>query len=314
MQATLTLQDSLARRLLAWAGERFPMGNVIGCAVIFLCAMVVGRASGTTGALAVGPLDVLSMIAAISFFLLLRVFDEHKDYEEDLPNYPERVLSRGLITLNQLKGVGAVCVFLQLGTVLAADRGVGRATLAWTLALAYAVLMLKEFFIADWLKPRLAPYALSHMVVSPLATLWFYLVGHGARAFGPELAWLCLLAYATSAAFEVTRKTRGPEEERPTVDSYSKTLGIGVAALVMVVVLGAALFATLCLLQSLSASFTALVITSAFYLPIAGSIAAFVAKPSEKGRKLNEGLAALALIACHVAPVAVVLSQRGLSW
>jgi hypothetical protein len=313
MQATLTLQDSLARRLLAWAGERFPMGNVIGTAVIFACAMMVGR-TPASGALHVGPLDVLSLVAAVSFFLLLRVFDEHKDYEEDVVNYPERVLSRGLITLGHLKVVGALCVFLQLGTALAADGGFGRVTTAWALTVGYALLMLKEFFIADWLKPRLALYAISHMVVSPLATLWFYLVGAGHKAIGSEVLWLGLLSYATSAAFEVTRKTRGPEEERPAVDSYSKSLGLGPSAALMVFVLGAALAATLLLLRELGASTLASLITAAFYLPIAASIAAFLRAPSAAGRKKNEGLAALSLIACHVTPIVVVLAARGLSW
>jgi hypothetical protein len=224
------------------------------------------------------------------------------------------VLSRGLITLNHLKVVGALCLFVQLGTALAADRGFGRITLAWSITIVYALLMLKEFFIADWLKARLLPYALSHMVVSPLSMVWFYLIGAGDAPLGSELLWLSLLAYASAAGFEVARKTRGPEEERPSVDSYSQRMGVPLAMLLLVFVHAVAFFATFMLLRDLSASTTMVLVTAGFFLPLLASIAAFVRAPSAKGRKSNEGLTALSLVFCHLAPVITLLSQRGYSW
>jgi hypothetical protein len=313
MHASLTLEAPLSRRLLAWAAERFPAGNAFGSAILVVGALAVGRGAAS-GPLSLGPLDALSLVAGVSFYLLLRVLDEHKDYDEDVANFPERVLSRGLVTLTHVKAVGVLCLFLQLGTALAADGGIGRVTTAWALVVGYALLMLREFFVPAWLKPRLVLYALSHVLVSPLATLWFYLVGVRGGSIGPELLWLGLLSYATMLTFEVTRKTLGPEEELPGVDSYSKRLGQRRAVVLIAAVLGVALAATVLLLRELGASTGAAFITASFFVPVAASLARFLRAPSAAARKRNEKLTKLALVACHLSPLVVVAAARGLAW
>jgi 4-hydroxybenzoate polyprenyltransferase len=175
--------------------------------------------------------------------------------------------------------------------------------------------MLKEFFIADWLKTRLVPYALSHMIVSPLTLLWFYVVGAGEASIGRELLFLSGLAYASSGAFEVARKTRGPEEERATVDSYSKRLGTRGASLLLGAILSVCLSATLLTLHSLDIALGgSWWVAIAAYLPIAGSLSAFARAPSAEARKRNEALTALCLMLSHLVPTMALLTERGLSW
>ncbi len=316
MQATLTLSTPLPRRLWAWAQERFPAPNVIVSALFFACALLCGRHAAGEAPVVLSTRDLLGVLAGVGFFLMLRVFDEHKDYDDDVKNYPERVLSRGLVTLDQLKLVGLAAVSAQLLASLAADGGLGRATYAWAVVLIYSLLMLKEFFIHDWLKPRLVAYAASHMLVTPLAMLWFFLMGAHAGALGRSALFLVVLSYAAGAAFELTRKMRGPEEERPEVDSYTKSLGLGGSVTTLCVALSVVAASELALLYTLGSSWVNVVAAATLlaFVPSVLSLASFARAPSEAGRKRNENAVGLVLLACHIAPIVVVLQERGVAW
>src|SRR5439155_15749200 len=94
--AELSADSSFARRFYAWVGERFPLANGLLFFVVYAAALLLGRqGAGATAALHVS--DLGGFAAAWAFFLMLRVFDEHKDYALDCRLHPERVLSRGLI-------------------------------------------------------------------------------------------------------------------------------------------------------------------------------------------------------------------------
>ena len=81
--STVTRESAFARRFLAWMGERFPVANGVLAGVLFAGAMLAGRALAAPGPVRVGPGDLLGFLAVYGFFLMLRVFDEHKDYESD---------------------------------------------------------------------------------------------------------------------------------------------------------------------------------------------------------------------------------------
>jgi len=42
------------------------------------------------------------------------VFDEFKDYDHDLKNYPERPVPSGLIKLDELRFVGIIAIFAEI--------------------------------------------------------------------------------------------------------------------------------------------------------------------------------------------------------
>ncbi|PON19367.1 hypothetical protein C2W62_03090 [Candidatus Entotheonella serta] len=161
------------------------------------------------------------------FYLLLRVFDEHKDWDTDHINFPERILSRGLVTLTHMKLLGFVCTLvLFLGSLW-----FGSPMLVWTAVLyAYALLMLKEFFVAEWLKNHLFLYGISHNVIVFLSFHWVF--AGFASVSGVSSPWsvlnLSLFAIALNSlifSLEVARKIRLPEFEREGVDTYSQVIG-----------------------------------------------------------------------------------------
>jgi len=79
----LSLQDPLAKRMLAWANERFPPPNAILIAFLYATALIYGRAlTNGGGALSFTWGDLLAYPGVLAYSLLVRIFDEHKDYEK----------------------------------------------------------------------------------------------------------------------------------------------------------------------------------------------------------------------------------------
>src|SRR5688572_13248829 len=147
--ATLTHQDPYPRRLSAYLAERFPvLGHGLLIVAYYSSNQFLARALTTPGR----PMhyDLTSLLGAVTlfcFFFHLRVFDEHKDYAEDVIHHPDRVLQRGVITLGDLKILGGIAIALEI--VLSAVRG-APALAAWGLAFAFSLLMLKELVARRW--------------------------------------------------------------------------------------------------------------------------------------------------------------------
>jgi 4-hydroxybenzoate polyprenyltransferase len=102
-----------ARWMLAWLNERFPLRNGLFFVLLYLTTVLVARAS-VADTVVVRSGDLIGVMALWSFFLLLRVFDEHKDFAADAVAHPERVLQRGLVTLAHLRVLGGCAIALQL--------------------------------------------------------------------------------------------------------------------------------------------------------------------------------------------------------
>ena len=206
------------KHLWAYLQERFPpIAYGVLVALFFGSAVLVANA--LAGDPRVGGHPAGAFVVFLVFFHL-RVFDEHKDFDGDLKAYPDRVLSRGLITLKDLKILGALALLAELG--LSAWIG-PRALIAWALTLVFTLLMAKEFFVGAWLQKRLVLYAITHNpVVALLAVFcWACTEADWSWAF---LAYVAMVSIG-SLAFEVGRKFRLPSEEVPGVESYTSALG-----------------------------------------------------------------------------------------
>ena len=53
--------------------------------------------------------------------MLLRIADEHKDFEEDSKYSSYRPVQRGLVTLRELRTIGIALILLQIGTAVWLD-------------------------------------------------------------------------------------------------------------------------------------------------------------------------------------------------
>lgn len=233
----LTTAAPFWRRFKAYLDERFPLvGYGVLIVSYYSSNQFLAHALTHPGEpMGYSLRSLLGAVVILGMFFHLRVFDEHKDYAEDCRHYPKRVLQRGLITLRNLKWFGA----LAIGIELAAGLVLGLPTLlAIVMALAFSVLMLKEFFVGPWLKRHFLLYAVSHMLIMPLLALVVFSVGTD-RHFWEAPAWFWLYAFVgffVTFNWEVSRKIRAPEEEIEGVDSYTKVFGRYGAAYVVLLI------------------------------------------------------------------------------
>lgn len=315
----LTTEDLWVRRFLAWLNERFPVANAILTFVLFTAAILFSRLlTGQADVpIQVGAVDFIPFLAYYGFFFMLRVFDEHKDYELDCHNHPERILQSGLITLTDLKVLGALAIIGQ-GVVSAWLDGwtLGTVLSGWLVVIIWSSLMAKEFFIGEWLSQRLVLYALSHMVVMPMGLIWVVSMGSPGAALPPIVYVLAGFAFISGFTFEIARKIKTPEDERDTIDSYTKIFGTaGAPKVALSLVVSGAL--VLCYLMNS-------VLTDVhigFYIAVL-AIPALVAPPylkfikepnSELPDKIEAGAGVALLLSYIIFSVAIGL-ERGLTW
>jgi 4-hydroxybenzoate polyprenyltransferase len=209
------MQRSFFTRLWIYQKERFPLS------VIPFTTLAVLLSTRAISSAAFPPLFIVYM--TLLFYLAhLRIADEFKDYQHDLKHYAQRPVPRGLVTRKELAAIFVGLVAAQLLLNLLANSQIG--FLFYLLALGYSLLAAKEFFIRDWLRPRLLLYNLVHFVQLVLVQIYVY------ASFWPVrpdlLAWH--LAFSTLATFniELARKMR-PRGNEKARDSYSWRLGIG---------------------------------------------------------------------------------------
>lgn len=237
----LTSQSPFFARLLAYLNQRFPL---IGHGILIVSYYSSNQflAEVLTEPDEILKYTIGSLIGAVTLFCMffhLRVFDEHKDYEDDLKHYPNRVLQSGLITLQNLKVMGAIAIVLEL--VLAGiwmPQGKPAALVAVLVAIGFSVLMLKEFFVRDWLKRHFLIYAISHMLIMPLFAMVVFSFTTGDYFWNaPGWFWVyAFVGFFVTLNWEISRKIRAPEQEIEGVDSYTKIFGTYGAAYAVLVV------------------------------------------------------------------------------
>ncbi|MGB1220259.1 MAG: UbiA family prenyltransferase [Alcanivoracaceae bacterium] len=309
-QPSLTLQSPLGARLGAWFKERFPPANALLFFILYLTCAAVARHE--FGAIGISLVDVMGCLVAWSYFLVLRIFDEHKDYQLDLQNHPHRVLQSGLITLAHLRVLAVIAIAAQvIWSLYVDDWRLGPATQAWGLAFLWTCLMGKEFFCGAWLEKRLTLYAFSHMLVMPLLVWWLANLGASGVEASAAVLWLMAVAFASGFAFEITRKARGTDEEREGVDSYSRIFGTRGAALVitlLVLTMGAL---QLALIHALCATLPwwAWLVIGVFSVLALDSIRRYAGNPTESARERNEGMVALLMLAGYAVTIAASLAS-----
>ena len=305
----------MSSALGAWMRERFPARNAVFFAVFYMTALLVARATaGGPGAVTLSLRDIAGFLAVWCFFLMLRVFDEHKDFEADAVAHPQRVLQRGLITLRDLKLVGIVAIGVQLGVSLWFDRGVGPVTAWWAAAFAWSTLMAREFFVREWIRRHLVVYALTHIVVMVMIAMWIATMG-SPRAAVASAPWaFAALSLFAGLAFEIARKMRAPEQEHPMADSYTQALGVHAASGLLLGVVVAAGMAALGLTALLTGrvGLVALATLGAAVVMAALPITRFWSQPTPAAAKRSEAAVGIAALATHVVVIAALISAYGL--
>jgi 4-hydroxybenzoate polyprenyltransferase len=218
-------------RWLTFINERFSfLQHIVLLTFLFLANLFVAL-NVTNVAFNIKSLIVL-VIIYLTFFRL-RIFDEIKDYKNDLIFHPDRPLARGLIDVNEAKKVA----FSLMGIEIFLSSFLGFSALVGIVIVSlYSLLMYKEFFIGFWLRNKLTTYALFHTLVSSLIS--YFIFSSITKIYIWDIPREYLLFgianWMIFNVFEFGRKTFAKAEEKKDVPSYSKIFGsYGAAFLVL---------------------------------------------------------------------------------
>lgn len=215
----------LAKRFYIYQKERFPIfSNGIIIAIFTFSAIAFSRiCRGAEGFIAWQDYAI-GVFATITLFLLVRIFDEHKDKVEDARYRTYLPVPRGLISLKELRAIGWTVAILQIAVIAAFQP---RMFLLYALVIGYLLLMGVEFFVSKWLKQHQIIYITSHMVIIPLVDIYSsgldWLLSDAQPHWG--LAWFFAVSYMNGIVLEFGRKLRTPQDEEPGVVSYTKMYG-----------------------------------------------------------------------------------------
>jgi hypothetical protein len=307
--------EPFATRLAAYLRERFPVlayGLLIFC--FYSSNQFLAHALTTPGE----PMryswnSLAGAFVLACFFLHLRIFDDHKDYASDCRLYSDRVLQRGVITLSELKLVAAAAIAVELTLGAANGPAPFMAVLA---AVAFSVLMLKEFFATEFLKRHFLLYASVHMLITPLLALVVFSFATGEFFWqAPPWYWLySLVGFFVAFNWEISRKIRAPSEERDGVDSYTKLFGVFGAAYMVLLVrcLDTALVYVVAWRLGLSAAFYAL-IAAAFVVSFIGFLK-YRLDPTPKNARRMSTFAGLYIVGFDLALAIELGRTYGLAW
>lgn len=211
---------------ITYQEERFPLKQYLPMVFAFsFCA--VSYSAVLRGASAHIISFVVAFITSLGFFMLLRVADEFKDYEEDKAFRAYRPVPRGLVQLRELRNIGIALVLLQgIAALLFMSKLFVLLIGVW----AYFGLMTKEFFVSEWLRNKPVLYMVSHMMIMPLldfyatACDWLSVEVSGMNL--GHLVWFLVASFLNGAVIEIGRKIRRPEDEEHGVETYSVLWGM----------------------------------------------------------------------------------------
>lgn len=188
----------------------------------------------TTGAVNYG----LAFVSTFIWFVLIRIFHEHKDFDENMRVRPYLPVQRGVVSLKELKFAAAFLMMVQLAISVYIHWMVGAVAIGGYLWLAF---MTKDYGIPVLLKRYPIAYVLSQLTIVLFVALHITAFSWGGnRTPNPSLVYFVLFTYFNGAAIIVGRKMKAPAEEREGLFTYSNELGLENASyLLMSVAFGA---------------------------------------------------------------------------
>ena len=246
----IEIRKSQLNRWAIFFKERFePISHFVMIALFVYAHYLVADASKDV---VVEPHLILYIgLGTAVFFLKLRLYDEIKDFEVDVAKNPDRPLPRGLLQHLDIKKGIELCIILEV--IFFTSCGINALT-SILLAIGYSLLMYKEFFIPNLIRPHLTTYATSHTVVTFFLSVAIFsaLSKQTILAIESDFIYFSVMSWLLFNIFELGRKIYQPCEEREGVDTYSSIWGkFGAVMLVLV--------------QALAASYLVLHITTIQY-------------------------------------------------
>ena len=293
-QMNLTQQSPLAHRLLAYTKERFPLVPIM----VFVFLLTSGYAHffanwfGHPFNWGESKLWV-TMVCVFLFMLQLRMADEIKDFDKDSKAFPERLLSRGVISLHTIR----IILYSTITVELLLSFSLGSSSLMWMVILqVWGNLMAKEFFCKKFLDEQVAISLILHqLILIPLA-IYSALPFIGDENVFANTSIYPALLYSTLiyTVYELARKTWSADRENENADSYTRFWGIKGAVITQMIIV-AIILATM---ERLVIAVPTVYQIIAFVLGLlhVGVLVGFKMKPTRKMSKMVETTGSVLLL------------------
>lgn len=287
----------LIRKYFLYFKERFPVaGALLYAGSLFFLSYLSASLFGNPSP--IYPIQALFGLLIIFLTLLhLRIFDEHKDYEKDKLAHPDRMLSKGLIQLSDLKKLLYWVLFFEAWMSL--SLGIVSLWL-WMIILIWSYLMYVEFFMPDYLNKHMGLYLISHQLIVPVIFIFGLIQRINPQNFIANdsilLLMLCISTMCSTMTYEISRKTWSKDKEHEFADSYTKSWGIPKTIIInqIVALMSCIIFLYVFYIANLSITFS--IITLLLFLVLLSSEIYFMLSPDNKKSKIVEASGILFLI------------------
>ncbi len=229
--------------------------------------------------------NILISMFAVAFlqFLMVRIIDEFKDYDEDCKYRPYRPVPRGLITLKELKVLFIICAIMQIYiTASISVKGIIYLILVWV----FFAIMSKSFFMKKLLDKHILLEVTFDELLMPVLVIYLssFVMYNMSRLFTSNYFYIYLfMTYFISWVVEIARKVRCKEDEEEGVKTYTAVFGIKKAVLILVI-----LETILLILQTVLLGWNRIIITIIPYIIVNIINILFCKKQNKKFAKLTE--------------------------
>lgn len=294
-------KNYLGGKYIQWLKERFPItGALLYAGSLFYLSYFFGKL--LAGNATVQWLQSIPGFAIVFLVLFhIRIFDEHKDFKDDLIAHPGRLLSKGIITLKDLRILLYIAIALEFCISLLLGL---HQFIIWLCIMGWSLLMLVEFFAGKFLKRNIGLYLFSHQLLIPLLLLFgmslqVELININAQE-GFNIILFLLGGMGGTITYEIARKTWSPDREQEHAESYTKEWGTGKAVFVnlLVSLLTVIIFCFLFFVNKID--FFYFIIPAFIYLPLLITQLLFFYDPVNKKSKLVAASGALFMLGIFV--------------
>ena len=230
-------------------------------------------------------------------FLMVRIIDEFKDYEEDCKYRPYRPVPRGLIKLKELKVLFIICLILQLTITLIINfKGIIFLLAVWL----FFAIMSKNYFLKNFLEKHILIEVFLDEMLMPL--LIIYLSSFIGNINFYDIWKMLLMGYIISWIVEIARKIRCKEDEEKGVKTYTAVFGIKKATLILFI-----LETILMIINTMILGKEYILLTVIVYFIVNIINLLFVIKQNKKMSKLVELSANMDIFICYLSLVLLIL-------
>ena len=235
-------------------------------------------------------------VVALLQFLMVRIVDEFKDFEEDSKYRPYRPVPRGLVSLKELGILGGICAIIQIGlTAILNLKGLIYLSLVWI----FFAIMSKSFFIKKLVDKHILLEVTLDEFLMPILVLY---LSTFVTTISVKLIPFLILSYLGSWIVEIARKVRCKEDEENGVKTYTAVFGIPKTTTIVVV-----LEALIMMMQYYILGTRYIIPILALYVLINIPNLLFIIKENKKLAKMVGLLANMYLILVYISMLAKII-------